>query len=170
MGCLLWGFGRKLTALQQHHTVQCNSIAYITTTEKCRRFYSCGSHSQVINENLLWLVRHHGEDRISVLLALCAGNPWVTCDFPAQGTTNTELSWFLCCWLCQAFERTAEWPVKWDTLMLMWLMWEKIITIYLALTMLCLLCLVSSYHPFLVYPEYFIRSLAWDDPRLPDHF
>ena len=49
--------------------------------------------------------------KFSSLLALCEGNPPVTCGFPSHGASNVELWYFLWCWQEQAIGQTTELPV-----------------------------------------------------------
>ena len=60
----------------------------------------------------------HQMEPLSALLALCVGNSPVTCEFPSQKASDTEL-W---CFLWSASERTAaqtiETPVIWDAIAL----------------------------------------------------
>ena len=59
-------------------------------------------------------------DTFSVLLALCEGNPLVTGGFPPQRASDAELWCVIGCQLKPADEQTAELPVIWDSMILMW--------------------------------------------------
>ena len=60
----------------------------------------------------------HGMEMLSVLLALCEGNPLVTGGFPSQRASNAQLWSFLFCKLEQAVEQTMELTVICDAMML----------------------------------------------------
>ena len=58
-------------------------------------------------EKTLW---YHNMKTFCALLALCEGNPPVTCDFPSQRASNAELWRLLCCWPEQNVEQKVKWP------------------------------------------------------------
>ena len=67
----------------------------------------------------------HDMEVIAALLALCAGNPVVTLEWPPHPTPRK--GWYCrpvmipkCCRTEQDFQQTVEFPVIWATLMLMW--------------------------------------------------
>ena len=54
----------------------------------------------------------YGMELLSLLLALCEGNPLVTGRFPSQRASNVEFWCFLCCLLCYLLEGAVEWIGK----------------------------------------------------------
>ena len=55
---------------------------------------------------------------ISILLALCEGDPWVTCGFPSQRPVTWSFDVFFDLCLYLTVEQTIKRAVIWDTIML----------------------------------------------------
>ena len=63
---------------------------------------------------------HHDMKPISMLLALCEGNPLVTSGLLSQRSSYAEFRCLLCCYHKQAVEETVEKPMIWEAITLMW--------------------------------------------------